>query len=113
MPIYTFKHPKGEYYVDIIQGMNDVHEYIDKKGVKYERVFHKPNASIDSNIDPFSKKDFVNKTNKKGLKVGDLWDISGEMSEKRKQKAGKDEVKEKAINDYKKKCKGAKHPFEN
>jgi hypothetical protein len=111
MPIYTYKHPKKEQYVDLVQGMNDSHEYTDEKGVKYERVFYKPNASVDTSIDPFSPKDFIKKTDKKGMTVGDMWDISAGLSAKRAKKAGIDHVKEKTIADYSKKCRGLKHPL--
>lgn len=83
MPIYTFENPKTGETIDIIQSMNDKHEYIDEYGIKYKRVYYSPNASIDSQIDAFSSKDFAEKTrNKKGT-IGDLLDKSKELSEKR------------------------------
>src|SRR5438045_1433967 len=110
MPIYIYKHPKREKYVEIVQGMKDKHEYTDEKGVKWSRVFVNPQACVDSRIDPFSYRDFVNKTdNKKNLKIGDLWDMASEASEKREQKLGIDPLKDKAIKDYEKKCHGKKH----
>ena len=39
MPLYTYEHPESEEIIDIIQGMNDEHIYIDKEGVKWNRVF--------------------------------------------------------------------------
>jgi hypothetical protein len=110
MPLYTFEHPKTKKTIDLVQSMNAPHEYTDEKGVKWNRVFSKPNASVDTSIDPFSAKDFINKTNKKGMTVGDMWDISAGLSDKREKKAGKDAVKEKAIKDYAKKCHGKLHP---
>jgi hypothetical protein len=92
--------------------MNDNHEFTDEKGIQWIRVFSIPNTAVDTEIDPFSYTDFVNKTNGKKGTVGDLWDRSAELSEKRKKKAGKDLIKEKAIQDYRKKCKGARHPHE-
>jgi hypothetical protein len=63
--------------------MNDAHVYIDENGIEYKRIFFSPNVSIDSNIDAFSSVDFVEKTkNKKGT-IGDLFDKSRELSEKR------------------------------
>jgi predicted nucleic acid-binding Zn ribbon protein len=83
MPLYSFKNPETGEVIDILQKMNDPHVYIDKTGVKYERVYISPNMSIDSNINAFSSKDFVEKTkNKKGT-IGDLFDKSRELSEKR------------------------------
>ena len=43
------------------------------------------------------------------MTVGDMWDLSKDMSEKRAKKAGKDPVKEKYFKDYEKKRKGVKH----
>jgi hypothetical protein len=83
MPIYTFENPETGETVDVIQKMNDKHEYFDKNGIKYKRVYYSPNMSIDSQIDAFSSKDFAEKTrNKKGT-IGDLLDKSKELSEKR------------------------------
>jgi hypothetical protein len=93
--------------------MEDKHEYFGENGDEnsWKRVFTVPNASIDSQVDPFSSKDFVNKTNNKKGTYGDLLDRSKEMSEKRAQIAGGvDPVKEKYYQDYSKARKGAKHP---
>jgi len=95
MPFYRYKNPKTGETVEVLQGMNDEHVFVDENGVKYNRVFSAPNMAMDTNIDPFSSRDFVEKTRKNG-KVGDLWDLSKEMSEKRKEIAGKDEVRDKA-----------------
>jgi len=96
--------------IEVSQGMNDVHEYYDETGLKWHRVFTSPNASVDSNIDPFSSKAFVNKTGSKGT-VGDLIDRSKEMSERRKDKIGYDPVLKKEVEKYKKKFK-VSHPSE-
>lgn len=90
--------------------MNDTHEFQDSDGVKYDREFTKPNAAFDTVIDPFSEKDFSRKTHKK-VTIGDMWDDSAEMSEKRIQKCGYDPVKKKAIEKYAKKCHGKIHPL--
>ena len=58
MPIYLFQHPQTNEVIEIIQPMAQVHEYIDKHGVQWQRVFTKPTASIkDKKIDLRSKKD--------------------------------------------------------
>jgi hypothetical protein len=110
MPLYEYEHPKTKRRVTVIQKMTDVHEYIED-GVKWNRVFDVPNASIDSQVDPFSEKQFMEKTkNFKGT-MGDLWDMSAELSEKRAQKRGGiDPVKDKAVKTYEKKTQ-KKHPF--
>jgi hypothetical protein len=101
MPLYIYHHPDDENkVVEIYQGMNDSHEYI-VDGIKWKRIFTKPNAAIDTKVDPYSAKDFVKATNKKGT-VGELMDRSKELSEKRKDKEGIDPVKEKIYDDYQK-----------
>lgn len=121
MPVYIYHNTETDEYVEIFQGMNDVHEYSGISGDEdcWKRVFTVPNASIDSQVDPFSSKQFVDKTqNKKGT-YGDLLDRSAEMSDKRASLAGgKDPIKEKYFSDYSAKRRGAKHPdqmktFEN
>ena len=109
MPQYTYAHPETGEEIDVIQSMNEEHKYIDKDGVEWERVFLIPNAQIDSQIDPCDEKAFVEKTgNQKGT-VGDLWEQSKELSEKRKDRfGGKDPVK---ANYLKKKYHKGKIPF--
>ena len=109
MPLYTFQHPDTEEVIEVVQNMTEKHFYIDENGVEWKRVWHLPNASIDTNIDPNSSKDFVEKTrNMKGT-VGDLWDAAKEAGEKRKQKDGRDKVQEKWFNSYSKGRKGIRH----
>jgi len=82
MPEYFFKNPETEEIISVIQKMNDVHEYIEN-GIKFERLFTIPQASIDTNIDPRSARDFVEKTGRKKGTIGDLWNTSAECAEKR------------------------------
>lgn len=110
MPLYTFEHPKTKKTIDIVQTMNEKHEYIDAKGVKWNRVFSKPQAAVNTQINPYSATEFASKSAGKNLTVGDVWDMSAEASNKRADKEGVDPVKDKAIKDYAKKCKGALHP---
>jgi hypothetical protein len=107
--IYIYEHPFEGRQVEVSQGMNEVHEYFED-GVKWNRVFTVPNATVDAKIDPFSSKAFLEKTNKKGS-MGDLIDRSKEMSEKRKEKAGYDPILKKEVDIYKKKYNVA-HPSE-
>ena len=110
MPIYVYKHPDKEEYEEVLQGMNDEHVY-EKDGVKWDRVFLAPNASIDSEIDPFSKSQFMDVTRNKRGTYGDMMDLSKEMSAKRAEKAGgKDPVKERFYDNYAKERGGAEHP---
>ena len=108
MPEYLYKDPETGEEVSIYQGINEKHKY-SANGKEFDRVFTVPNASIDTNIDPMSEKDFVEKTrNKKGT-LGEMWDASKEASAKREKAYGKDPVKEKYFKKYSEKRKGTKH----
>ena len=110
MPLYCYRNSQTGEEVEIIQGMNDVHEFIDSSGVKWDRVFFAPNASIDTNVDAFSQQKFVERTASKKGSYGDVLDYSAEMSAKRAEKAGGvDPVKKQYLEDYSKKRNGAKH----
>lgn len=108
MPIYLFKNPKSNKIVQVYQEMNAEHSY-SENGIKYERVFTVPNAAIDSEIDPNSAQQFVEKTGKMKGTLGEIWDYSKELSEKRAKSSGVDPVREKAEASYSKKRKGIKY----
>lgn len=110
MPFYTYKHPETEECRDILQSMKEKHVYVDEEGVEWNRVYFAPNASIDSNIDPFSQRQFTDSTGAKKGTVGDMLDYSAEMSERRAQKSGgADPVKKKFFDDYAAKRNGQRH----
>jgi hypothetical protein len=93
--------------VSVWQSVHEEHVY-EIEGVEYSRVYTVPQASIDTRIDPYSQKEFREKT--KVENVGDMWDRSKELSEIRAAKEGKDPIKEKYFKDYTKQTKGKKHP---
>lgn len=101
MPQYIFYNPVTDKYIEIFMGMNSEHIYIDKDGQKWDRVWCIPQTADKLNINPFSQKDFINKTNKRG-KLDDIWNRSKELSEKRKDKEGFDPIKEKYIKNWEK-----------
>tara|TARA_Y100001938_G_scaffold52502_1_gene73333 strand:- start:381 stop:773 length:393 start_codon:yes stop_codon:yes gene_type:complete len=112
MPFYTYRRESTGEERDIIQTMNETHEYFGDSGDEndWKRVFHAPNASIDSQINPASKRQFMDSTSTKKGTLGDLMDYSNEMSEKRADlNGGVDPVKQKYFDDYSKKRNGAKH----
>lgn len=80
--IYTYQNPNTGETIDVSQGMNDEHIYIDENGLKWDRVFYSPQISIDAKLDPFSQRQFMEKTNKRGT-YGDLIDRSKELSDQR------------------------------
>ena len=109
MPIYVYKHPDREEYEEVFQGMNDEHVY-EKDGIKWDRVFLAPNASVDSEIDPFNKRHFIDATASKKGSMGDMMDMSKELSQKRAAKrGGVDPVKQAYYDKYSKDRNGAKH----
>ena len=108
MPLYLYSHPERGEIKEILQSMNEEHIYFED-GVQWKRIFTVPTASIDTKIDPFSQKQFIEKTgNKKGT-MGNMMDLSAELSQKREQSNGKeDPVKRQHFSDYEKKV-GKKH----
>ena len=91
--------------------MKALHKYKDK-GVQWERVWMSPNAAITDNLISADTtcEEFCRKTSEKNYNVGEMWDLSAQLSEKRKQARGTDHVKEKTAKAYTKKCKGKRHP---
>lgn len=95
MPSYLFIHPDTEEVREEVQKMTEPHVYIDEKGIEWRRLWSLPRVSIDTVSDPFSSKEFVEKTRNKNLSVGDLWDMSADMAIKRESQAGgRDAIKE-------------------
>jgi len=110
MPIYIYENPNTKKIKEIVQSVNDKHEYYED-GLKWNRIFTVPQVGVDTTLDAFSnEKDFVEKTKNKKDSVGALWDRSRELSEKREKIYGKDPVKQKYFKDWSKKRKGKKHP---
>jgi len=110
MPIYLYQNPKSGEIKEIIQSVHDTHEYIEN-GIKWNRIFTAPEVNTNEKLNINSnQKDFARVTaNQKGS-VGDLWDRSQELSEKRKKVYGQDPVKKKYFEDWSKKRKGKIHP---
>ena len=112
MPLYTFQHPDTDEIIEVVQGMKDDHFYIDEDKVEWKRVFHSPNAAIDSSLDPFSKDDFLKHTAKKNMTAGQMMDLSKELSKKRERSRGLDPVKNKSVTEYEMKT-GKPHPHKS
>lgn len=110
MPQYEFANPLDDNdRVDVFFHMNDEKRYV-VDGVEWRRVYHSPLASVDTKLDPRDKNAFVRRTEKYS-KVGDFMDISKDLSEQRASKDGRDEVKEKWLDNYEKERGGnKKHP---
>jgi len=107
VPDYIYENPDTGEQVSVWQSVHEEHSY-KIEGVTYDRVYTVPQTSIDTKIDPYSQKDFKEKA--KGSTVGELWDQSEELSQKREEKEGRDPVKTQFFKDYATKGKGNKHP---
>lgn len=105
MPYYQFRNRATGEIKEVFQKMNDKHEI----GYEWERLFSNPRISFDTKIDHNSAKDFVAKTAKRGMTIGEMMDLSGELSEKRGGSTGKDAVRASAEKKYRDKT-GKVHP---
>ena len=116
MPLYLYENKETKEVVEVFQGMNDTHEYDGEDGSEkslWRRVYVNPGLSFDTSMDAFDSKSFINSTVNKNDTYGDLQNRAAEASEIRAQKnGGKDPVKEKYYEDYKKKTNGKIHPTE-
>jgi hypothetical protein len=109
MPLYTYVHPDTEETVDVVQSVHEDHVYIDKDGIKWQRVFTAPELNTQGTLKAdCTSKEFSEFTkNKKGT-LGDMFDRSAELSEKRRKLQGKDPVKENYKTSWSKKRKNRK-----
>lgn len=108
MPVLDFQNPETGKIISVLVPITapdkERHEQIGDDGKVYKRVYSAPNAAIDSRVTDASKEEFRKLTSKKGVTVGDMWEISDQMSRHRADKnGGVDEVKEKFYKDYEKK----------
>lgn len=114
MPIYLYQNIKTKEVREVLQGMNDPHEYYGDEDVPencWERIYTVPTASIDTKQDPFSSNQFLNITKSKRGTYGDMLDYSKELSDKRASiVGGEDPIKEEYYKQYSRDRRGAKHP---
>ncbi len=97
MPLYSYVNDSTGEIVELLQSVNDEHRYI-IDGEEWRRIWNVPQISVDTKTDPFSVKEFLDKTAKGGT-VGDLWDRAAELSHLRTEKEGFDKFKEKSVAD--------------
>lgn len=109
MPTYIYENPRTGEIKEVFQKICEPHTYSDSNGLMWNRVFTKPNAAVDTRISSINPNEFVSKTRGKNYSVGQLWDMSAELSEKRGGMTGQDEVREKAEQAYVAKT-GKPHP---
>jgi hypothetical protein len=111
MPEYLYSDPEDpSKVVSVFQKMCDEHVY-ETNGKSWNREFTPPQASENTKIDPFSKKEFAGKTATKKGTMGDVWDRSKELSEDRANKVGgRDPLLQKYFDSYSKKRNGLPPP---
>lgn len=111
MGLYIYRNDETEETVEVFQKMNDVHVYSGVSGNEegWRRLYTSPQLSIDTDFDPRNKEEFIRR-GEKYKDLGSLMDKSRELSEKREQKDGRDGVKDKFFEDYKKSRNGKEHP---
>ena len=78
MPIYIYKHPNKEKYIEVAQSMNEDHVYFDENGLEWKREWVNPQLNTTSSIDPWDNASFVNTTSNTKGNMGDLIDRSKE-----------------------------------
>ena len=112
MPVYIFQHPETEELMEVVQQMSEPHSFVDEDGIEWDRIWSAPNMAVNNSLinADTTCEDFVRKTKDKNYNLGEMWDLSAQLSEKRKGTRGVDNVKEEAKKTYSKKCKGKKHP---
>ncbi len=110
MPNYIYIDDRDGKTYDVIQKMSEEHIAFAPDGYKLRRIFWNPSVAVDTKWDEDSPQDFIEKSGKKRGKIQDLWDKSKELSLKREQKFGRDEVKEEHFKNYKLKHRNRDHP---
>ncbi len=114
MPFYTFLNPKTKEVLDLFFHMNDEKEYIDEDGIKWDRQWHTPELNATGSSDAWDSKKFVEKTGRSRGKLGDMLDMSSDLSKERASgNGGVDPLKENYYKRYTKERNGAIHPDKN
>lgn len=112
MPVFEFQHEESGEIISVLVAISEPDEARHKQivdGKTYKRLYSAPIAAKDTLVKDATNQDFKRVTQGKNLTVGQMWEISKEMSEQRQDKnGGIDPVKEQFYKDYEKKT-GGKH----
>ena len=113
--IYLFYNTETDEYREVEMSMKEYAPYRGENGNEdcWERVYDTPQISMGNStakkVNPYSQKEFVERTGKMKGNFGDMFDYSKELSDRRaKDHGGVDPVKEKYFRNYEKKT-GKKH----
>jgi hypothetical protein len=114
MPIYEYQHNDTGEVRPVYRPLSEYDkEYCGDEGNecgKWKKIVSRADGYVKTKLDPYNKNDFVNNLHGKNYTMGDLWDASKELSEKRAEKEGVDPVKQKYYDEYSAKRNGQKHP---
>ena len=111
MPYYDFLNEETNEVREIFFHMRDEKQYNGEDGTEigqWRRLYTSPQLSIDTDFDPRNKEEFMRR-GEKYKDLGSVIDKSRELSEKRAQKDGLDNVKQAFFDQYAKDRKGKKH----
>ena len=110
-----FYNTETDEYREVEMSMKEYAPYRGENGNEdcWERVYDTPQISMGNStakkVNPYSQKEFVERTGKMKGNFGDMFDYSKELSDRRaKDHGGVDPVKEKYFRNYEKKT-GKKH----
>ena len=115
MPNYVYTNEQGESK-ELFYHMNDTkpQEIVDGQGIKWTRDWGaaKIQGVVDGKINAYSKSAFVNKTGKMKGNIGNLMDLSKELSAKRAKDSpdGKDPLSEASKKRWSDERGGKKYP---
>jgi hypothetical protein len=109
MPTYIFENPETGEYIEVVQKMNDEHTHTDENNLEWRRVWTVPKFNIDTKVDPNSYESWRTATENKDYTMGEMWEMSGELSQKRGKNDGQDAVFEQWKQNYSKKRMGTKY----
>lgn len=109
--IYQFIHPRTEEVIEVSQKMDEDHVYIDSDGEEWVRVWSSPAALVDGKLTADTTEgEFVRRTGGKNYSLGQMWDLSKDLSRKREKQRGNDPLKESYLKGYSKRRKGKAPP---
>lgn len=104
MPVLDFQDPSTGKTISVLVPLTapdkDRHEQIGDDGKVYKRVYSAPLAARDTRSTEASKDEFRRITDKNGIKLGEMYELAAEMSARRAERNGVDEVKEQYYRNY-------------
>ena len=104
MPLYLFEQIRTGELREVFFHMTDTKTYSGEDGKEeglWERRYYVPQMGVDTKFDEWDSKSFAEKSGKKIGTLGNLFDESQALSEKRTKSAGVDPLKESHLKKWK------------